>query len=159
MWNLPAIFNPSNDMALAAGVREYTPPKRIQQMEDNLRTLAEVWKDGPWGWSMATKHRYEKMGIDHRLLPTDEWLAEVRRLSSRVYQGTAKRIPFGLVAGWRDGVLQHPAPTERRQDIQVAVVIVGQRGVYSRRTESCTPERATQRVDKCSRRVRSGQVL
>ena len=85
MWNLPAIFNPSNDMALAAGVREYTPPKRIQQMEDDLRTLAEVWKDGPWGWSMATKHRYEKMGIDRRLLPTDEWLAEVRRLSSREY--------------------------------------------------------------------------
>ena len=86
---LPNIFNPSNDMALAANVREYVPPKRIQQMENDLADLAHLWDDtrfaGPWGWSLATKRRYERMGIPPWELPTDEWIADVRRLSSREF--------------------------------------------------------------------------
>lgn len=82
---LPPIFNCSNDMALAANVRQYFPPKRIQQMEEELKDLARCWDEGPWGWSIATKQRYRKMGIGEKDLPTDEWLEEVRRLSSREY--------------------------------------------------------------------------
>lgn len=86
---LTSIFNPSNDMALAANVREYVPPKRIQQMEADLAPLAQLWEGthfaGPWGWSMATKRRYERMGTAANELPSDEWLAEVRRLSSREF--------------------------------------------------------------------------
>ena len=86
---LPSLFNPSNDMALAANVREYVPPKRIQQMEDDLSALAQVWEGtrfaGPWGWSMATKRRFERMGIPSAELPADGWLQEVRRLSSREF--------------------------------------------------------------------------
>lgn len=84
---LPSVFNCSNDMALAAGVNHYVPPKRIQQMESDLASLSRWWHDtcfaGPWGWSAATKRRYRLMGIDESLLPSDSWLAEVRRLSSR----------------------------------------------------------------------------
>lgn len=84
---LPSVFNCSNDMALAAGVSHYVPPKRIQQMESDLASLSRWWHDtcfaGPWGWSAATKRRYRLMGIDESLLPSDAWLAEVRRLSSR----------------------------------------------------------------------------
>lgn len=72
-------------MALAANVRQYFPPKRIQQMEEELRDLAMCWDEGPWGWSQATKMQYRKMGIGEDELPTDEWLDEVRRLSSREY--------------------------------------------------------------------------
>lgn len=76
-------------MALAANVCEYVPPKRIQQMENDLAELAQVWEDtrfvGPWGWSLATKRRYERMGVSPAELPSDEWLAEVRRLSSREF--------------------------------------------------------------------------
>ena len=86
---LPSIFNCSNDMALAAHVRQYLPPKRIQQMEADLEGLAQVWADtrfaGPWGWSLATKQRYKQMGVKEELLPSDEWLEEVRKLSSREF--------------------------------------------------------------------------
>lgn len=82
---LPSLFNPSNDMALAANVQEYSPPKRIQQMEKDLSSLADYWEGGPWGWSRQTKHRYERMGISDTSLPSDEWLEEVRRLSSREF--------------------------------------------------------------------------
>lgn len=86
---IPSIFNCSNDMALAAHVRQYLPPKRIQQMEADLADLARVWKGtrfaGPWGWSLATKQRYKQMGVPVDALPSDEWLEEVRRLSSREF--------------------------------------------------------------------------
>ena len=76
-------------MALAANVREYVPPKRIQQMEEDLADLAHLWDGtrfaGPWGWSLATKRRYERMGIPPEELPTNEWLQEVRKLSSREF--------------------------------------------------------------------------
>ena len=82
---LPAIFNPSNDMALAANLRQYFPPRHIQQMEDDLATLSRFWDSGPWGWSLATRQRYLRMGIAADHLPSDEWLAELRRLSSRQF--------------------------------------------------------------------------
>ena len=85
----PSIFNCSNDMALAANVRQYRPPKRIQQMEADLADLEQVWEGtrfaGPWGWSIATKQRYKQMGVAEELLPSDEWLEDVRRLSSREF--------------------------------------------------------------------------
>ncbi len=82
---LPPLFNPSNDMALAANLRQYTPPRHIQQMEADLVGLARFWDEGPWGWSLATKQYYLRKGIPERELPTDEWLAEHRRLSSREF--------------------------------------------------------------------------
>ena len=82
---LPTIFNCSNDMALAANVTQYLPPKRIQQMEEDLADICHYWKEGPWGWSRATKQRYKHMGVAESDLPTDEWLDEVRRLSSRQF--------------------------------------------------------------------------
>ena len=86
---MPSIFNCSNDMALAAHVRQYLPPKRIQHMEADLAALVQVWEGtrfaGPWGWSLATKQRYKQMGVPVEQLPSDEWLEEVRRLSSREF--------------------------------------------------------------------------
>lgn len=82
---LPPLFNPSNDMALAANLRQYTPPRHIQQMEADLVGLARFWDEGPWGWSLATKQYYLRKGIPETELPTNEWLAEHRRLSSREF--------------------------------------------------------------------------
>ena len=122
---LPSLFNCSNDMALAANVRQYLPPKRIQQMEADLADLARVWDGtkfaGPWGWSLATKRRYRLMGVGEDLLPSDEWLEEVRRLSSREFScfylkqllGTLKDVNMlgwqmkywdKMPAGWSDDV-------------------------------------------------------
>ncbi|MBQ7572217.1 MAG: hypothetical protein IJT19_08275 [Bacteroidaceae bacterium] len=82
---LPPLFNPSNDMALAANVRQYFPPRHIQQMEDDLAGLARLWDAGPWGWSLATRQRYLRMGLAATDLPTDNWLTNLRRLSSREF--------------------------------------------------------------------------
>lgn len=84
-----SLFNCSNDMALAADVRQYVPPKRVKQMEDELAGLARWWDGtrfaGPWGWSVAAKQRYRLMGVDECELPDDAWLRMVRRLSSREF--------------------------------------------------------------------------
>lgn len=84
---LPSIFNCSNDMALATGASHYVPPKRIQQMEADLADLASLWHGtrftGPWGWSSPMKSRYRHMGIAESDLPSDTWLSDLRRLSSR----------------------------------------------------------------------------
>lgn len=92
-----AIFNCSNDMAIAADIPQYFPPKRIQQMESDLKTLAEIWSDDtaiyqldpkyprPWGWSKATKRKLISEGVCHELLPSDRKLNEIRRLSSRQF--------------------------------------------------------------------------
>ena len=82
---LPPLFNPSNDMALAANLRQYTPPRHIQQMEADLASLARQWDDGPWGWSLATRQHYLRMGIDPADLPSEAWLAGHRSLSSRQF--------------------------------------------------------------------------
>lgn len=96
MKNL-AIFNCSNDMALAANVSPYFPPKRIQQMEDDLAELSQIWASDtifyksplgqprPWGWSLGTKARFRQMGISEDSLPSDEWIQGVRDLSSRKF--------------------------------------------------------------------------
>jgi len=85
---LPPLFNPSNDMALAANVRQYFPPRHIQQMEDDLAALSHLWDAGPWGWSLATRQHYLRMGIAADDLPTDEWISKLRRLSSREFAVT-----------------------------------------------------------------------
>jgi hypothetical protein len=72
-------------MALAANVRQYFPPRHIQQMETDLASLSRFWDAGPWGWSLATRQRYLRMGIDPADLPSDEWLDQHRRLSSREF--------------------------------------------------------------------------
>lgn len=86
-----AIFNCWNDMALAADTPQYFPPARIQQMADDLSTLGRWWADDdadmpqPWGWSRAMKLRYKQMGVDEDVLPTDQMLRDIRRLSSREF--------------------------------------------------------------------------
>ncbi|MBQ8968600.1 MAG: hypothetical protein IJ064_02540 [Bacteroidaceae bacterium] len=82
---LPTLFNPSNDMALAANVCQYFPPRHIRQMETDLASLARLWDEGPWGWSLAAKQYYRSLGIPQTELPTDEWLNRVRQLSSREF--------------------------------------------------------------------------
>ena len=96
---LQPLFNPSNDMALAANVRQYFPPSRIRQMESDLASLSRLWPEGPWGWSLATKQRYLALGVGREELPSDEWLHEVRRLSSRQFGVAYYQAMDGLMAG------------------------------------------------------------
>lgn len=49
-------------------------------LSDILATVTEI---RPWGWSPAARHRLRRWGVPDDLLPTDEQLREIRRLSSR----------------------------------------------------------------------------
>ncbi len=80
---LPPLFNPSNDLALAADVANYIPPRHVQRMEEDLQSITRFWDSGPWGWSTNARWRYLKMGVSPELLPTDEWLQHHRTLSGR----------------------------------------------------------------------------
>lgn len=99
------VFNPENDMALADGTAGYTPPKTITQFRHDRWSLPKLWArdddivwDGcsalggyditevcPWGWSKALVHSLVKVGVKREVMPSDEWIDGVRRLSSRVF--------------------------------------------------------------------------
>ena len=81
--NLPPLFNPSNDLALAANTSNYIPPRLVQAMEQDLQPVTRFWDHGPWGWSLNTRRRYLDMGIAPEQLPSDSWLERHRQLSSR----------------------------------------------------------------------------
>lgn len=80
---LPPLFNPSNDLALAANTANYIPPRLVQAMEQDLQPITRYWQHGPWGWSLNARRRYQQMGIAFNLLPSDEWLEQHRILSGR----------------------------------------------------------------------------
>ena len=102
------IFNPENDMALASGSPGYTPPANIRAYRrlhwelprrwaapddvvwDGVQNLAPLFSDEvkvpeicPWGWSPALVHELELAGVPRRYMPDKEWLAKLRKLSSR----------------------------------------------------------------------------
>lgn len=125
---LPCLFNCSNDMALAANVRQYLPPKRIQQMETDLADLALVWAGtrfaGPWGWSLATKQRYRLMGVPAEQLPSDEWLDNVRRLSSRTFACAYLNTMLSALADERllgEKMACSPVPSENERTLWTLV--------------------------------------
>ena len=80
---LPPLFNPSNDLALAANTANYIPPRLVQAMEQDLQPVTRYWQHGPWGWSLNARRRYQQMGFTPDQLPSDEWLENHRRLSGR----------------------------------------------------------------------------
>lgn len=94
------VFNPDHDMALANGLPGYTPPRIIQRMATELAWLPRLWTDEgvcmadevdfaavhevrPWGWDAAIRQRLLRSGVPPDVLPDDEYIATVRRLSSR----------------------------------------------------------------------------
>ena len=107
------IFNPSNDMALAADAQMYVPPRNVRQMEKDLELFPLAWaedgdavlgeEDGlgiegkrdsidfsqyvpkPWGWSKSLKHRLLRLGVLEENMPSDEQLDLWRRWSSREF--------------------------------------------------------------------------
>jgi len=104
------LFNPANDMALAAGTKSYTPPLPIQHMERKMASFPKLWAEEddevltdwripysqlqarhpnkllvptPWGWSPSIKYKLLRWGVPEPLLPSDTTLSEWRMLSNR----------------------------------------------------------------------------
>ncbi len=97
------LFNPWNDLALAANSPHYTPPASAVQMAADLADLSLLWtqRDGltlsplqgseerpptpflPWGWSPLQVRLMREAGVEEDFLPTDSQLAEYRAFASR----------------------------------------------------------------------------
>ena len=95
---MQVLFNPSHEMALAAHRQNFLPPRRIQQMEADLKDFPWVWwcnKDGElsvWGWNLSSKHTMLHRGVDEALLPSDEELERWRQLSERSFAAEYLRL-------------------------------------------------------------------
>ena len=107
-----AIFNPEHDLCLANGDANYVPPAsalRFARQEAHL--MKSIYGDGceacaaedvrltqafkhsgtqafeqsivAWGWDASLVRRLIKRGVPRELMPTDEQLATIRRLSHR----------------------------------------------------------------------------
>lgn len=101
------VFNPEHDYALACGNVNYTAPTSTKNLASSLELLPLIWskKDDaillsdnsvyyisgkvrldsvePWGWDQALVARLRKIGIDSNLLPEENSLTTLRRLSHR----------------------------------------------------------------------------
>lgn len=92
------IFNPSHELALAANTVQYTPPRMVQQMEDDLQAFPSLFADcndegvSVWGWNKSIKAALLRRGIEESLMPTDAAIDEIRHLASREYAVTYRNL-------------------------------------------------------------------
>lgn len=101
------VFNPENDLALAANDYHYTPPASAISMARALRDLPLFWAEPddyvwhhydsdipsdilrsitevqPWGWSPLLLTHLLKAGVPDRLLPTPQQMAEFHAMTGR----------------------------------------------------------------------------
>lgn len=89
---LPAYWAGKDDLILVpdgAGCLDHKLPRGAEGRvvaESELKEALRKWPvDGiePWGWDGLLVRRLEKLGVPPALLPTEEQLADIRRLSSR----------------------------------------------------------------------------
>lgn len=102
------LFNPWNDLALAANDPHYTPPASALQMAADLADLSSLWSSPgdlaegsqailPWGWSPLQVQLLREAGVVEDYLPTQEQLVDYRAFASRQ---TAVRLLAQLRDSW-----------------------------------------------------------
>ena len=125
------IFNPSHDEALAAHTAHYCPTRPARRLAHALAELPRLWAAAddvclrlpesggtegaevpdwaaveriePWGWDRHLVGLLRRLGAPERLLPSDERLCLLRRMSSRE---TGVRWAEGLHTDDLPGVVQ-----------------------------------------------------
>lgn len=108
------IFNPEHDLCLANGDMNFIPPFSALRFAEDCACLT-AWADGsaedvagglpaccdavssvrriiPWGWDAVLKRRLQRQGIPDALLPSDESLSWIRRLSHRTVAAEAEKF-------------------------------------------------------------------
>lgn len=83
------VFNPEHDLCLANGDANFVPPASALEFGRDCAGLVdwiEAHSDGKvkaWGWDTVLKKRLLKEGVPESMLPPDDALEEIRRLSRR----------------------------------------------------------------------------
>lgn len=114
------LFNPENDMALAAGTAAYTPPSSVRRFKEALAQLPRWIADegdiimtpgikisetdvipSPWGWSRNAVFQFQKAGISGPFPDVDK----IRELSHR-------RTALKLHRELQNAGLPYPLPPE-----------------------------------------------
>ena len=108
-------FNSSHEMVLADGTDNYTPTKNVILMEEQLAKLPCVfassddavvdfyqnlyydWQGNlkeigksvfipfPWGWNLAVRKKFLKIGVDQSYMPSTQELQDIRWFASRQF--------------------------------------------------------------------------
>lgn len=97
-------FNPENDLALAADLSNYTPPRPAAALRRAGAWLPSLWAapddmvlvtdsdmpipagdytPAPWGWSQYTRTVFLHQGANPGLMPSEEQISRIRQLSHR----------------------------------------------------------------------------
>ena len=71
----------------------------------------------PWGWSAQMRHRLKAMGFDNALLPSEECIARMRRLSSRV-------LTIEILTALRDAGIDTPPLPQYMTDLNDVIAYV-----------------------------------
>ena len=82
------LFNPENDLALAANDAHYTPPASARRMAREMASFTYLWdveeeRIMPWGWSPLAVEQLRQRGVPEGLLPTAAQVEDYRQAASR----------------------------------------------------------------------------
>ncbi len=111
------IFNPEHDMCLANGSPHYVPPASAMEFGSDCASITKIMeglelnggagnlhnKIIPWGWNSVLTKRLRLLGYPDSLLPSENDIALIRRLSGRELSVKAleflhEALPCGLPA-------------------------------------------------------------
>ncbi len=101
MKSIPNLFYPAHDLALAHGVRHFTPPQAARRLAEDLTELSSLWQPDtplPWGWNYNTRKALLEAGCAEAELPT---MGDLELL--RAWSGRAE------VIGWQRRCNEHLA--------------------------------------------------
>ena len=87
------IFNPEHDLCLANGDSNFVPPASAMEFgRDCDSVVSIIGGDAPvvvWGWNPVIKRRLLRLGVSQDFLPSNECLAEIKKLSHRRWAAQA----------------------------------------------------------------------
>ena len=96
LWALPGDAVWVEEDGVLPDAPLYSGVRFVTRRELRPSFWEEVERIEPWGWDLLVRHSLRKAGAPERLLPTDEQLATVRRLSSRETVAPVLRAMRGL---------------------------------------------------------------